>query len=314
MKHNRLTKTGFIVTLALCVTLLSGLENKALASRIVAIVNGAVITDLDIGQRQRLERLLSGGKKRLGRSAALNELIDDKLKLIEARDRKMTASDKEISAAMKNMASNVRMSEKRMLGVFRQAGISADTVKSWLKVQISWRGLVQARFNTQMRVEEADIARALLKKKDDTKKVEKTTRFDLTQVIFVTRKKASKREASQRLSEAKRFRGQFASCERDLASARRLKDVAVSRVGRRNSSDLPPDLAKRLNDTAINKLTAPVRVANGYEMLAVCGKEDLGTKATLRSEIETELRDERGKNLSRKYLRELQARAIIEKR
>ena len=315
MKQIPLTGLSLIISLALCLLFAPGQLNQARASKIVSVVNGAVITDFDVAQRQRLERLLSGGKKRLGKTAALNMLIEDKLKLIEARDRNMTASDKEIDAAFANMARNVRMNQKQMTGVFRQAGVNTQTVKDWLKVQISWRTLIRARYNAQIRVEEAEIEQALRGARGETATTtENALRFDLTQVTFVTRSKASKKEVNQRLGEAKRFRSGFASCDRDLEAARRLKDVAVTRIGRRESTDLPPPLAKRLRETEVNKLTAPVKVGNGYEMIAVCEKKDLGAEQTLRSETEAKLKDERGKAMSRRYLGELRARAIIERR
>lgn len=283
-------------------------------SRIVAVVNGAVVTDFDITQRQKLERLLSGGKKRLGKSAAKSLLVDDKLKLFEARARGMTPSDAEISGAVNNMARNVGMGRKQMLSVVNRAGVSTKTLESWMKVNMAWQRLVGARFNAQVKINDADIIQALGKsgkKKDDVKTA---IRYELSSVTFITRKKASKSEANKRLAEAKRFRASFTSCEAGLKAARTLRDVAVNRVGRRMSADLPPAIDKNLRDTPKGKLTAPNRSKDGYEMLAVCDKKDLGKQETLRSTIKNELQDQRSRDLSRKYLRELRARAVIEYR
>ncbi len=152
MIDNRLKRSALILGLAIAL-MLPAAFTKAYASRIVAIVNGAVITDFDVSQRQRLERLLSGGKRRLGKSAALNSLIDDKLKLLEARDRNRLTTDAEADRALANMARNAKMTSKRMLGIFRQAGVNKETVRSWLKAQIAWRNLIRARFNAQVRVD-----------------------------------------------------------------------------------------------------------------------------------------------------------------
>ena len=284
------------------------------ASRIVAVVNNAAITELDITQRQKLESILSGGKVRIGKGSALNSLIDDKLKLFEARDRKKTASDKEVTDALDNMAKNARISRSRMVGFFRQGGVSEETLKEWLKTQLSWRSLIRARYNAQVRVEEAEIVNALSAKDVSEDKIENATEFEITSIIFVTRSKAGKAEQNRRLSDAKRFRSHFQSCEADIEPARRLTDVAITRLGRRVSTDLSPEMAKRLNDTPINGLTPPTKIDNGYEMLAVCAKKDLGKRVAMRNEVEAELKDERGKALTRKYLQELRSRAIIEKR
>ena len=286
------------------------------ASRIVAVVNGAVITDLDIVQRQKLERLLSGGKRRLGRSATLAILVDDKLKLFEARKRNMTAPEGQISDALNNMARNVRLSRANMIKVVNRSGISSRTLESWMKVRLSWQRLVRARFNAEVRINDAEIVRALSKEKNpkNEDKMETAFRYDLMSVTFVTRKKASNAEKNRRLASAKKFRAQFKDCKADLASTRALQDVALPRIGSRISTDLPPNFAKSLRDTPLNGLTKPARGKDGYEMLAVCGKKDLGKKEAMRSEVKTKLQDQRGNDLSRKYLRDLRSSAVIEYR
>ena len=314
MKYLRLTDPLLILTMTLCLLFAPGLNRTAEASQIVAVVNGAVITDFDIAQRQRLEKLLSGNRNNLGRSAALNELIDDKLKLFEARNRSMTASDGEVTNALGNMAKNVKMSQSQLTSVFKRSGINIETVKDWLKVQISWRNLISARFDARVHLAESDIVAAINKDQNGGKDVDSATQFDLTQITFVTRAKASKSEINQKLAEAKRFRANFSSCEKDIATARNLRDVAINHIGRRDSTQLHPDMVKRLRDTKINGLTSPQKVDNGYEMLAVCGKKDLGTETTLRNEVETKLRDEQSRNLSRRYLQELRSSAVIDKR
>ncbi|WP_114008983.1 SurA N-terminal domain-containing protein [Cohaesibacter intestini] len=310
MTDIRLKSSALLLALAMTILLAPTLAPNAKASGIVAVVNGAAITDLDITQRQKLERLLSGGKRRLSKSAALNAMIDDKLKLLEARDRNRTPSDSDIESALGNMARNAKISTKRMIGIFRQAGVNKETLKDWLRAQLAWRSLIRARFNAQIRVDEAEIMQALNEKGESRNSVESTIQFDLTSVLFVARAK----NQNLRLREAKRFRDSFQSCDTDLEKARRLTDVAVTRVGRRESGALPPAISKTLRDTPVNRLTQPRKTDTGYEMLAVCGKKDLGKEATLRDEIETKLKDDRSKALSRKYLAELRARAVIEKR
>lgn len=314
MTHIRLKSSALLLALAMTILCLPSVTPQANAGGIVAVVNGAVITDFDIGQRQKLERLLSGGKRSLSKASALNAMIEDKLKLIEARDRNRSPSDAEVDSAISNMASNAKMSSGRMIGIFKQAGVNEATLKEWLRAQLAWRTLIRARFNAQVRVEEAEIMQALNEKGDSQKGVESTIEFDLVSIVFVTPSHNSAAANNLRQRDAKRFQDTFQSCSTDIEKARRLTDVAVTRVGRRDSNALPPVLVKTLRDTPVNHLTAPRKTDTGYEMLAVCGKKDLGKEATLRDEIETKLKDERSQALSRKYLAELRARAVIEKR
>ena len=117
MKQEQLKKTLSILAIALFMLFASAPMQSAQASKIKAVVNGAVITDFDVAQRQRLVRLLSGGRRSIGTTAALNILIDDKLKLFEARRRNMTATDSEIDSAINNMALNSKMDKKRLFSI-----------------------------------------------------------------------------------------------------------------------------------------------------------------------------------------------------
>jgi peptidyl-prolyl cis-trans isomerase SurA len=315
MAKSVLNRLAFVASLTVLLSLTQfSIVEKANASRIVAVVDGAVVTDYDISQRQKLDRLLSGGKKRLGRTATLNTLVDDKLKLFEARRVGVLAKDNEIERAMSNMASNVRMKKSQMISVLRRSGIVEESLKSWLKTQISWNALIRARFNAQVRIEEADIARAIVKQKKDSKDIKSAVSYTLTQVTFVVPKKASSGLAKRRLSEANRFRSSFKSCSKDLQVARKLQDVAVARLGRRVSTDLPESIAKTLANTPINGLTKPIRGQNGYELYAVCGKKEMGKNIALRNAAEGELKSKKGEALSRTYLRELRAKGVVEYR
>ncbi|WP_319529117.1 SurA N-terminal domain-containing protein [uncultured Cohaesibacter sp.] len=188
---NHMTRTtSFLLMLPITLMLTATMVVPSSASRIVAVVNNAVITELDVTQRQKLETILSGGKVRIGKGSALNSLIDDKLKLFEARTRKMTASDKEVTEALDNMAKNARINRTRLVGFFRQGGVSEESLKEWLKTQLSWRSLIRARYNAQIRVDEAEIVNALSERKESEDKVENATEYEITSVIFVTRAKA----------------------------------------------------------------------------------------------------------------------------
>ncbi len=314
MKQEQLKKTLSILAIALFMLFASAPMQSAQASKIKAIVNGAVITDFDVAQRQRLVRLLSGGRRSIGTTAALNILIDDKLKLFEARRRNMTATDSEIDSAINNMALNSKMDKKRLFSIFKSAGVNSETLQEWLKVELSWRDLVRARSNATVRVDESEIYQLLNDKSKNKDEVEDAVEFDLTRVLFVTRKKASNAEKNQRMSEAKRFRSSFSSCTKDLEVARTLKDVAIEHIGRKSSVDLPKELQKRLRETAVNKLTPPVSLPEGFEMIAVCSKKDLGKQMTMRDEIQNKLRSEKSEMIERQYLSELRATAVIDKR
>ena len=67
----------------------------ARAQQVAALVNGDPITALDIAQRMRLMELAT--RKQPSRKDALDELIDQQLKLQVARQYRMEITDKDLS-------------------------------------------------------------------------------------------------------------------------------------------------------------------------------------------------------------------------
>ncbi|MCA1953018.1 MAG: hypothetical protein LDL22_08245, partial [Hyphomicrobiales bacterium] len=70
--------------LAVLALLLAGLAGRpAAAQAVLALVNSRPVTSFDVEQRIRIAQIVD--RRRLDRKSALTELVDDQVKLIEAR-------------------------------------------------------------------------------------------------------------------------------------------------------------------------------------------------------------------------------------
>jgi len=280
-------------------------------SAIKVIVNDQAITSYEIAQRAKLLQLTT--KAPNATSLATQELIDDTLKLQEAKRMRVTVAEADVDGAFAQIAERVKLSPDKLAAALKQSGVGADTLKKRLRAQIAWSKLVRQRFNRQTSVSEQDVIAALQEKSDGTE-VRKTLQFDLTQVTIVVPSKATPAEVARRQQEAEALRGRFTSCAEGLEFARSLPAVVVKPLGRRLQSDVGPVLTKILDETPVGRLTPAERDDSGFQLIAVCDKKVLDSDAAARREVEDELMSAEGDIVARRYLRDVRSNAVIEYR
>ena len=303
-----ISRSSIFVAAAL-VWLAVSLAPAAAQSSIRVLVNGDILTSYDIAQRARLLPLFGnkGGEK-----AATEELIDEMLKLQEARKRGIRVDDERVDASFASMARDRKLSAKQLDGELGRIGIAVDSMKRWIKAQMVWQRLVQARVRREGQVKSSDIMAAMLEKgspEDIT-----LTEYLLQQIIFVVPSGSSKDYVAQRRREAEGFRLRFPGCDGSLAQAKTLKGVVVRDLGRRDTTQLKGPQGDEIKSTAPDQTTRPFQSESGIELVAVCSKRDFKSNAAAVSEIETQLKFEQAKALGADYLKELRDAAVIQRR
>ncbi len=282
--------------------------NGAQANEIAIVVNETVITTFDIERRRNLLRL-QRTKGNL-REQAREQLIEEAIKMKEVRRLRATVSDAQVDRSFNRFASANKLSSKQMAQVLSQAGVGADHFKQFIRVQMSWPRVVQARFGSRDGMSTQDLVAKMLERGGEKPS---TTEYILQQVVFVI--PSSKRNAilSQRRREAESMRGRFVDCRSTREFAKGLRDVSVIDLGRIMQPALPPDWKELVEKTPAGKTTG-VRVTDrGVEFLAVCSSkqvsDDLAAELVMRLE-EARNPDNNSENSDR-YLAELREDARI---
>jgi peptidyl-prolyl cis-trans isomerase SurA len=281
----------------------------AAQTSIKVVVNGDIITSYDIAQRTRLLPLFGrkGGEKQ-----ATEELIEETLKFQEARRLGLRIPDRQIDAIFASMGQDKKLSEQQLTRELAGIGIDADTMKRWIKAQMTWRELVQAKVRHEGKIKTQDIMSAMLEKGDPNSLTQ--TEYRLQQIIFVVPSGSSKNYVAQRRREAESFRLRFPGCENSIAQATALKGVVVQNMGRRESNELRGNQGDEIKKTEVGKTTRPFVTDKGVELIAVCGKRDFQSDSAVRAEVETQLKLEQAKEMGQEYLQELRDKAIIQYR
>ncbi|MEH6727008.1 MAG: SurA N-terminal domain-containing protein [Hyphomicrobiales bacterium] len=296
---------GFAFAVLTCVFVSLSIPAQA-QSKIVALVNDEPITSYELDQRTKLLKLTT----RTGsRSKALEELIEEKLKLKEAQRRGINPSPQEVDSAFASIASRTKMSPSQLGQALGKSGVSPEALKSRLRAELAWARTVRARFRGTVNVEEADVLASARSRGDMERSVKE---FTLKQVIFIVPKDASDSEAAAVKKKAQRFHPTIAGCDAVLSQTQSMRDVVVKTVGRRDESQLSGPLLERLTTLQVGMSTEPAPIDEGFEMLVICNIREIASDTAALDEVRTEMMDKEGQLLARRYIRDLRQDAVIE--
>jgi peptidyl-prolyl cis-trans isomerase SurA len=299
-----------IATAVLAAALMTGTASRGYAQQVVVMVDGEPITAMDIEQRSKL--IQASIHKVPSQQEVLDDLINDKLEVKEAKKYTVEASDKDVDKAYSSMASRMNLSAEQLTEVLAKTGIRPDTMKSRIRAQIVWGQLVRGRFQSSLQFGDKDILNALGGKADEKDDV--GYEYRLRPILFIVQRGAPPETFEARRKDAEALRARFQSCEDGLDVARALPDVAVRDPIIRNSADLAETLRAVLDGMELGRLTPPEVTKEGVQVFAVCGKKQTNSDSPGKKAAREKLFASRYEQLAQRYLKEVRRSALIEYR
>jgi peptidyl-prolyl cis-trans isomerase SurA len=288
---------------------LNASQPAAAQSAIRVLVNDHPITSYDVQNRSKMLRLFSRGQQ--GEKDAIEQLIDERLMLEEAKRRNVSVTDAEVDQEFARRASSARLSADQFAQAFRQAGVDPQTFRDFLRSNIAWGEIVRARFRATVKVSELDVAAALAGKEGAEEKVV-AHEYMLQQILFVVPENGGAGLEGQQRREAEAFRGGFQGCDSSLQQAGGKAGVVVKPTVRREDNQISGELKEELGALQVGGITKPARVEEGIQLVAICNKKEIPGQTTAQQEARAELTNERGAMMAKRYLRDLRADAVIE--
>jgi peptidyl-prolyl cis-trans isomerase SurA len=277
-------------------------------AQVVVVANGSPITNFDIEQREKL--IVSSTHKKPTRQAVVQELIDDRLKIAKAKGYGLEVSDEDVNKAFTGMASRQHLTLKQFAELLARAGIAPETIKAKIRAELTWNEMIRGKYSASLQVSEAEIAKALQTKNEQTTSVGYI--YTLYPVMFVVPAGSDEAVLNAKRREAENLRGRFTDCKEGLRLSRSLRDVAVREPVNRSSSDLPEQLRDLLDKMELGHLTNPEMTAQGLQMFAVCDKKATKSDSPAEKELRAKMVNDRFERESQKFLEEIRKSAMIE--
>lgn len=297
---------------AAALLLAASLVSPARAQTVVLLVNGEPITNYDIEQRSKLEMLTT--HKQPDREKVINELIDDRVKIKEAKKYSIDPSSSDVDQLYGAMAGRMRMSGDQLSKMLESQGIRADTLKSKIRADTVWTNLVRGRFKESLLVNEKEVHAATLVNGDGTAAEVEGSEYTMRPVVLVVPHGAAPAEFESRKQEAEALRNRIQSCDEANSVFRTMRDAAIRDNVIKSSGDLPPPLRDMLDKTPIGHLTPPEVTKQGIEMVALCDRKSTKVDSAAKREVREKMFIKKYESKSNSYLQELRRAAMIERK
>ena len=282
---------------------------KPAEAQVVALVNGAPVTEIDITQRIKIIQVST--RKTASRQEALKALVDDHLKIFICRRYGIEPGSQDVDSAFASMAQRSRITAKQMEEALARQGIAASAFKLKIKADMGWNNLIRGKFNSSLAVSEADIRNALESRTDSDKDAPAGNIYTLYPITFVAPN--GTQEAARR-NEAENLRSRFISCDEGLKLARVLQGVVVREPIKRGSADLAPQLREVLNKMEVGRLTLPEVTPQGIQMFALCDRKESDSDSPAKRTAREQLYSKKFEAESKRYLEEVRRQSMIEYR
>jgi peptidyl-prolyl cis-trans isomerase SurA len=281
------------------------------AAQVVALVNGAPVTELDIQQRIKIIQLTT--HKSASRQEALKALVDDHLKISVMKRYNVEPSVQDVDNAFANMAQRSRTTTQAMEQALTRQGVSVAAFKFKVKADYGWTGVIRGKFASSFQINDVDVRNALETRTEADKDAAAaaSNTYTLYPVTFVA--PAGAPEGARR-TEAENLRSRFTSCDEGLKLARVLRGVVVREAIKRNSADLAPQLREVLDKMEVGRLTAPEVTPQGIQMFALCERQNNDADSPAKRAARERILEKRFETESKKYLEEVRRQSMIEYR
>src|ERR1700757_2387684 len=207
------------------------------------MVNGEPITEFDIEQRSKLAALST--HKTPDRKDVIQELIDEKIKIKEAKKYGVDPTVSDIDGAYASMSSRMRISPEQLTKTLEAQGIRADTLKARIKADMVWGSLVRGRYKERLQVGERDVAdRVKAEGGDAAEQQGDAFEYRLQPVVLIVPRGSAPAAIEARQKEAEALRARVQTCQEANNYFKSMQNAVIREPVIKTSADIPPVLRK----------------------------------------------------------------------
>jgi len=240
----------------------------------------------------------------------LDELINEKVKIREAKRFGVDPSASDMDQAFSGMAQRMRLTSEQLTKSLESQGVRPETLKSRLKAEMVWGSLVRGRFKESLQVGEKDVNDAALGSGESTQ----TDAFEykLQPIVLIVPRGSAQTAIDLRRKEAESLRERVQSCEQANSYFKSMQNAAIRDIVTKTSADIPGPLRELLDKTPIGHLTPPEITKQGVEMVALCERKPTKVDTPKKREIREKMFAQKYEAKSKAYLNDIRKAAMIE--
>lgn len=280
--------------------------------RIVATINGEMISNKDLQERANLFALTTGlninaKNKTMIAERVLQNTVDEKVKMQEAEKQGVHVSDKEIKEAYRNFEKANGVPFGKFASVLKEYHVSDNVFKSQLKANLLWNKLVERRQGANTEVSNREVEAELERIKRDMN----TPKYMVSEIVIKRKDAEHIDELVDILRKDPRFElyaAQFSQAA-SAPSGGKLGWVAEGQLA------APLDkVVRSLKEGQVSQ-AVPYR-ADFYifKMDRIYDPKKAEAKVPDDEEVRKFIKNRKTDELANKYIRDLRNRAVVEKK
>ncbi|MGE0239080.1 MAG: hypothetical protein AB7F09_21795 [Parvibaculaceae bacterium] len=305
----------FAAAVAAC-AFASATTARAQGQGVLVTVNDLPVTSFDVEQRVKLNAILgrNQGTAAEQRKRALQNLIDDVIKLAEAKKYNAAPNDKAIDAQVDKMAKGSNTDAKGLAAQLKAKGSSMSALRKLVAAQISFNRLISGMYKVKVEVDQAEVDKKYNEYANDPR-LKPVTVYEILEVempVENTSEAMAQQLFMARAADAAQYRQAFKGCGNARAAASGIFNVRIGKRMQADGQKLPKPLKAALDKAGPGGLIGPARSKNGIQMIAFCGKKSIAPEKPTRQQIEMMLTNKKYDVYEERYMRELRRNAFIE--
>ncbi|NJM92670.1 MAG: hypothetical protein HC861_08650, partial [Rhodospirillaceae bacterium] len=234
--------------------------------RIAAVVNDDIISELDVFMRLRMAMLsakLQDNEETRRRllPQVLRNLIDDRLKMQEAKRTGVKVNPADVEGRIDRLAQRNNMTRAQLDEFLKGNGILVDAVADQIAAELNWARLVQRTLRPRIVITDQEI-------NEEAQRIKATqgqTEYKIYQIFLAVDapdQESDVRDSTERLMEQLRAGADFESLAQEFS-----QDEGALKGGNwgwMRLDQMEPAVAKQIRVTPAGNLVGPVRGTGGY--------------------------------------------------
>ena len=244
--------------------------------KIVAVVNDEAISEEDLNGRVRLA-MLAGNypdspevREKLV-PQVLRSLIDDQLRIQEAKRLKLTVDKEEVTNEMKSTAEQNHETLDQLKELLAKQGVPFSTMEKQVMAQVSWRKVIQKEIRKRIEVTPEEIEAAYSKMMASVNKQQYRV-FEIFLPVDAPSDDARVKSFADNIEDQLAHGGNFSKLAQQFSQA--AGAAQGGDLGTVQDGELPDELDKTIHELPVGKVSDPVRTQAGWHILLVRAKGD----------------------------------------
>jgi peptidyl-prolyl cis-trans isomerase SurA len=252
--------------------------STAPATRIVAVVNGDVITNADVSSRTRLFALSTGLPltpdvlDRL-RQQITRQLIDERLRMQEVLRRKIVIQDKMIADSIHDIETRNGMQPGALRQKLATDGVSQLTLIDQIRTQLGWTRVLREQLGDKVTITDAEVADQQRLLAQQVGKPE----YRIGEIFIPVDDPANSADA-QRFAETVITELRAGAAFPVVAAQFSQNQTALQggELGWVQPNQLDPEVARLASQMPVGAISNPAKVPGGFSIVTLQAKREIG--------------------------------------